>query len=138
MDFYLAALFSGFILSCLIVYLDWLNYQNRPRDLRIWKGETITGIALDDIAAYVPVVISESSAPGEALFVSQDVFNELKELDPRKVVYLKNLEEGEENDVCQTEGAVINGEDCLYLSNKDNECKGCPMLPPKPKRFYPT
>ena len=47
----------------------------------------------DDIDAFVPVVVSDSMGPGEALFVSQDVFNHLGEIDPRKVVYIKNLEE---------------------------------------------
>ncbi len=97
----LAAVAVAVFLGLFTAWLIWRDSQRVrrvDRDLRIWKGETITGIALDDIAAYVPVVVSESSAPGEALFVSQDVFNELKELDPRKVVYLKNLEEAESNE----------------------------------------
>ncbi len=49
----------------------------------------------DDIDALVPVVVSDSTAPGEALFIAPDVFNLRGEINPNKVVYIKNLEEAE-------------------------------------------
>ncbi len=87
------------VIVFLVLFVNWLIWKDSQRirqadrDLRIWKGETIVGIALEDIEAYVPVVVSESTTPGEALFMLPDVFNHEGEIDPSKVVYLKNLEE---------------------------------------------
>lgn len=98
------------VLFCLVVFIDWLNYMDLQRRLRkeregessirIWKGETITGIALEDIEAYVPVVVSDSTAPGDALLIAPDVYEPDMEtgevnIDPNKVVKITNLEEEE-------------------------------------------
>lgn len=97
-DWLIAAAICVFILFCFGVFIDWMNYMDLQRrlrkereDIRIWHGETIVGIAIEDIDAYVPVVVSDSSAPGEALFMLPDVFDHEGEIDPDKVVYLKNL-----------------------------------------------
>ncbi len=85
-----------FIMICLFVFFDWLNYRDLQRRLRkereaeksirIWHGEYITGIALYDIDACVPVVVSDSSVPGETLLIAPVFF------DP-EMVRLTNLEE---------------------------------------------
>ncbi len=106
MDLLRIAFIGGFVIICLIVFADWLRYmdlqrrlkkgRDRARELGIRNAEIILGVALEDIDAYVPVVVSDSSTPGEALFVSQiRYFDEEGEIDPNKVVYIKNLEEAE-------------------------------------------
>ena len=103
MDLLRIAFIFGFVLICLIVFLDWLRYldlqrrlkkgRDRARELGIRNAEIILGVALEDIDALVPVVVSDSTAPGEALFIAPDVFNQEGEIDPGKIVYIKNLEE---------------------------------------------
>ncbi len=86
MDLLRIAFIFGFVLICLIVFLDWLNYLNLQRRLRKEQEKKL-------LYGLIPIEVSESTAPGEALFLAPDVFNLRGEINPNKVVYIKNLEE---------------------------------------------
>ena len=79
---------------CLIVFLDWLNYLNLQRRLRKEQEKKL-------LYGLIPIEVSESTAPGEALFISADVFNHEGKIDPNKVVRITNLEEAEGYDTVQ-------------------------------------
>ncbi len=86
MDLLRIAFIFGFVIICLIVFADWLEYRDLKRRLREQHEK-------DLLFNLIPIEVSESTAPGEALFIAPDVFNLRGEINPNKVVYIKNLEE---------------------------------------------
>jgi len=57
------------------------------------KKERVVRVRSRDIDAkikgLVPVIVSESLAPGEALFICPDIINEKGEIDPNKVMKIR-------------------------------------------------
>ncbi len=107
-EWLIVAALTVLVLFCLAVFIDWLNYMDLQRRLEKERqakrrppptlgrnAVIIEGIALDNIDAYVPVVVSDSSAPGETLLIAPVFFNPEGEIDPGKVVKIVNLEEDE-------------------------------------------
>lgn len=82
MDLFWAAFIFAFIIICLVVFFDWLNYIDLQRRLGKEREKKL-------LYGLIPIEVSDSTAPGETLFYP--------ETDIGDVVIDEHLREGIES-----------------------------------------